>query len=151
MSSRPAQAQAYATRLTATMRAKAKPEGTSDADWDKKKSLYLGQGYYIAGVYCRADAVLEGLRYQSSCSAAVRGKQSRDFGYRVFLPWIGQLPARQADRRSAEDAGRAEIQRTIGSHGGSHAGTGAAQCGPDQAGIGRTGGSQIVSHLTKGI
>jgi len=47
--SRPAAAQAYATRLTATMRTKAKPEGVSEADWERKKSLYLGQGYYIAG------------------------------------------------------------------------------------------------------
>lgn len=49
MSSRPAQAQGYATRLTTTMRSKAKPEGVSAEDWERKKSLYLGQGYYIAG------------------------------------------------------------------------------------------------------
>jgi hypothetical protein len=49
MSSRPAAAEGYATRLTATMRTKAKPEGTSEPDWEKKKAMFLGQGYYIAG------------------------------------------------------------------------------------------------------
>lgn len=39
----------YATRLVTVMRSKAKPEGVGEADWEKKKSLYLGQGYYVAG------------------------------------------------------------------------------------------------------
>ncbi|HEY6341649.1 MAG TPA: hypothetical protein VIY49_09170 [Bryobacteraceae bacterium] len=40
---------AYATRLVNVMKSKAKPEGMSEGDWDKKKTLFLGQGYYIAG------------------------------------------------------------------------------------------------------
>jgi hypothetical protein len=39
----------YAARLTAVMKSKAKPEGVADADWERKKAQYLGQGYYIAG------------------------------------------------------------------------------------------------------
>ncbi len=151
MSSRPAQAQAYATRLTATMRAKAKPEGTSEADWDKKKSLVSGSRLLHRRGYRRADAVLEGLRYEPPSRAAVRGNESKHFGYRVFLSWIGELPAREVDGRSAEDAGRSEIQRTIGSHGRPDAGAGAAECVPDQAGIGHASRPQIISHLTNGM
>jgi hypothetical protein len=40
---------AYATRLVNVMKSKPKPEGMSEADWDKKKALFLGEGYYIAG------------------------------------------------------------------------------------------------------
>src|SRR6516225_4645469 len=39
----------FATRLVNVMKSKAKPEGMADADWERKKSLYLGQGYYVAG------------------------------------------------------------------------------------------------------
>ena len=49
MGSAPDRAIQNANRLTALMRSKAKPEGYSDADWEKKKSAMLGQGYYISG------------------------------------------------------------------------------------------------------
>lgn len=39
----------YATRLVTALRSKGKPEGISEADWDKKKNMMLGQGYYVAG------------------------------------------------------------------------------------------------------
>ena len=45
----PDRAMQYATRLVTVMRPKAKPEGVSDADWDRKKSTMLAYGYYIAG------------------------------------------------------------------------------------------------------
>jgi hypothetical protein len=32
------------------MRSKAKPEGVSEADWNRKKTDLTGRGYYIAGV-----------------------------------------------------------------------------------------------------
>lgn len=48
-SSNPDRAGGYATRLIAVMKGKAKPEGVSDADWERKKSALLGNGYYIAG------------------------------------------------------------------------------------------------------
>ena len=76
MGSRPAQAQAYATRLTATMRTKAKPEGTSEADWEKKKSLYLGQGYYIAG----------------AAAAQAQSWKDCDTNLRAALPYMASNP-----------------------------------------------------------
>ena len=40
----------YANRLTATLSKRAKPEGVSAADWERKRSAALAHGYYIAGV-----------------------------------------------------------------------------------------------------
>jgi hypothetical protein len=42
--------QAYANRLVAAFGNKAKPEGISDADWEKQKSAALGRGYWVVGV-----------------------------------------------------------------------------------------------------
>lgn len=74
--SRPAAAQAYATRLTATMRAKVKPEGESEADWERKKSLYLGQGYYIAG----------------ASAAQAQSWKDADTNLRAAIPFLGSNP-----------------------------------------------------------
>jgi hypothetical protein len=49
ISSSPDRAGGFATRLLAVMKAKAKPEGVAEADWEKKKSGMLGDGYYISG------------------------------------------------------------------------------------------------------
>jgi hypothetical protein len=43
------QAGAYAMRLVNSLKSKAKPEGVSEADWERSKNSMLGQGYYIAG------------------------------------------------------------------------------------------------------
>lgn len=40
----------YATRLVASFAKRTKPEGMSDADWEKKKATMVGEGYRIAGV-----------------------------------------------------------------------------------------------------
>jgi hypothetical protein len=40
----------YATQLTTVLSKRAKPEGISAADWEKKKKAGLGRGYWIAGV-----------------------------------------------------------------------------------------------------
>ena len=40
----------YANKLITVVRAKAKPEGYSEADWEKRKNAMLGAGYYFAGV-----------------------------------------------------------------------------------------------------
>jgi len=50
MGKSPDRAFTYATRLVNAMKAKAKPEGVSEADWQTKKSAFLGRGYYFAGV-----------------------------------------------------------------------------------------------------
>jgi hypothetical protein len=77
MPSRPAQAQAYATRLTAAMRTKAKPEGISEADWEKKKALFLGQGYYIAG----------------ATAAQTQSWKDCDTNLRAAIPYLGSNPS----------------------------------------------------------
>jgi hypothetical protein len=41
---------AYAERLIAAFGRKAKPEGVSAADWDRKKATMLGRAHWIAGV-----------------------------------------------------------------------------------------------------
>src|SRR5579863_5228057 len=49
ISSSPDRASGFATRLLTVMKAKAKPDGVAEADWEKKKSIMLGDGYYISG------------------------------------------------------------------------------------------------------
>jgi len=39
----------YAMRLVTVMKAKGKPEGVTEADWEKRKNMMLGQGYYVSG------------------------------------------------------------------------------------------------------
>ena len=46
----PDRALGYANKLTSVMKAKPKPEGVPEADWERKKSMMLGHGYYYAGV-----------------------------------------------------------------------------------------------------
>jgi hypothetical protein len=69
--------QSYATRLVQVMKTKAKPEGVSDADWDKKKSMFLGQGYYIAG----------------AAAASASSWQDADVNLRAAIPYVGKDPA----------------------------------------------------------
>jgi hypothetical protein len=45
----PDRALTYANRLIASMNKRAKPENLSAADWEKKKAVSLGRGYWIAG------------------------------------------------------------------------------------------------------
>jgi tetratricopeptide (TPR) repeat protein len=40
----------YARRLVAAVPKHAKPEGMSAADWDRKRNVSLGRGYWIAGI-----------------------------------------------------------------------------------------------------
>lgn len=44
------QAYTYAARLVTVMKSKAKPEGFSDEEWNRRKSTLLSRGYYTAGV-----------------------------------------------------------------------------------------------------
>ena len=43
-------AQGYANRLVAAMSKKSKPEGISEADWEKQKTSSLGRGYWVSGM-----------------------------------------------------------------------------------------------------
>jgi len=49
------QSGAYGNQLANVMRTKAKPEGVSDADWNKKKNMYMGHGLYWAGATACSD------------------------------------------------------------------------------------------------
>ena len=40
----------YANRMVEAMKAKAKPETVSDADWEKRKNTILARGYWMAGI-----------------------------------------------------------------------------------------------------
>jgi hypothetical protein len=71
----------YANRLTAAMTSKKKPDEVSAADWDKKKSLMLGHGYYIAGAmystknqYPQADKNLRAALPFLGSNEALRGQ-----------------------------------------------------------------------------
>ena len=67
----------YATRLVNVMKSKAKPEGMADADWERRKSLYLGQGYYVAGA--------------AACTKATW--TDCDKNLRAALPYVGKEPS----------------------------------------------------------
>jgi hypothetical protein len=43
-------AQGYANRLVEEFGKKSKPEGVSDADWEKQKAALLGRGYWVSGM-----------------------------------------------------------------------------------------------------
>jgi len=52
----PAKVVAYTTRLADYMNTRPKPEGVSDADWQKKKSTTLGLAYWMLGTTYAADS-----------------------------------------------------------------------------------------------
>jgi hypothetical protein len=67
----------YAMRLVTVMKAKAKPEGVAEADWEKRKNMLLGQGYYISG------ALACGKSTWTDC----------DKDLRAAIPFVGKDPA----------------------------------------------------------
>ena len=77
LSTAPGASLTAANKLVAVMRTKAKPEGTPDADWDKKKSSMTGAGYYFAGVV----------------SASQQRWADADRNLKAALPLIGGQPA----------------------------------------------------------
>jgi len=42
------QALNYSNKLVNVMKSKPKPDGVSQADWDRRKTVMLGRGYWIA-------------------------------------------------------------------------------------------------------
>ena len=67
----------YAMRLVTVMKAKAKPEGVAEADWEKRKSMMLGQGYYISGA--------------TACSKGTWTDCDKDL--RAAIQYVGKDPA----------------------------------------------------------
>jgi uncharacterized protein YaaQ len=74
---RPDQAYTYATRLVTVMKSKAKPEGFSDEDWNRRKTALLSRGYYAAGV--------------TGCMRQVW--KDCDTNLRAAIPLVGNQPA----------------------------------------------------------
>jgi hypothetical protein len=79
-------AQAYANRLVAAASKRAKPEGMGEADWEKRKSLQVGSGYWISGVvageknqYAAADKSLR------AALPYVKGNDSRTSAALFYL------------------------------------------------------------------
>ncbi len=70
---------AYATRLVNVMKSKAKPEGIAEADWERKKNMMLGQGYYIAGA--------------GACASKTPAWVDCDRNLRAALPLVSKEPA----------------------------------------------------------
>jgi len=74
--SKPDEAGRYATRLVNAVKVKSKPEGQAEADWERTKNAYLGQGYYIMGA--------------AACTK--QSWQDCDKSIRSALPLIGKEP-----------------------------------------------------------
>jgi tetratricopeptide (TPR) repeat protein len=71
---------ACATRVIEVLAKKPRPDGTSDEDWDRKKSQALGIAYYMGGV----------------SSSLVNSNTRADTMLRTALPSIKENPAMQA-------------------------------------------------------
>jgi hypothetical protein len=71
------QAYTYAARLVTTMKSKAKPEGFSDEDWNRRKSYLLSHGYYDAGI--------------TGCMRQIW--KDCDTNLRAAIPMVGGQPA----------------------------------------------------------
>jgi hypothetical protein len=83
-SSAPDRANGYATRLIAAMKGKAKPEGVSDADWEKKKGSMLGEGYFIAGATACARSTWVDCDRNLKAAMPYIGKDQRSVGIADF-------------------------------------------------------------------
>lgn len=71
----PEKATEYASRLIAAMPAEARPEGMSDADWEKKKATLTGTAQWIAGVnYAEAKRYKEADEALRAALPVVRGQ-----------------------------------------------------------------------------
>ena len=58
----PDRALGYANKLVAVLKTKGKPEGLSEADWEKTKTAGLTTGYYISGLIYGGQERLDRLR-----------------------------------------------------------------------------------------
>src|SRR5215469_1391188 len=67
----------YAGRLVNVLKTKAKPEGMADADWNRKKDMMLGQGYYVMG--------------SQACGKSTWTDCDRNL--RAALPYVGKEPS----------------------------------------------------------
>src|SRR6202000_625815 len=85
-SSAPDRAGGYATRLIAAMKGKAKPEGVTEADWEKKKSAMLGDGYFIAGASACSKSTWVDCDRNLKTAMPYIPKDQRNVGIADFYP-----------------------------------------------------------------
>ena len=119
------QAYTYATRLVTVMKAKAKPEGYSDEDWNRVKSTLLSRGYYDAGVAGCVRQIWKDCDTNLRAAIPMIGP-IRAVRPGVFLPGRGELPKFQDHHRPHQASGSPEVHPTIGGDLKPHAGPGAA-------------------------
>jgi hypothetical protein len=77
-SASPDRALNYANKLIAAMKAKAKPEGTSEGDWEKQKTAALATGYFTAGyVYLQKQAWVDCDKDMKAAAPLLSGDPAR--------------------------------------------------------------------------
>jgi hypothetical protein len=99
------QAGAYAMRLVNTLKSKAKPEGVAEADWERKKTTLLGQGYYIAGATACVRSVWTDCDKDLRAAVPYLGKDYSSLGPAYFyLGWSNyQLGKLTGDRTKVQE------------------------------------------------
>ncbi len=99
------QAGTYAIRLVNTLKSKAKPEGVAEADWERKKTTLLGQGYYIAGATACVRSVWTDCDKDLRAALPYLGKDYATLGPAYFyLGWSNyQLGKLTGDRSKIQD------------------------------------------------
>ncbi len=84
MSSSPDAANGYATRLIAVMKGKGKPDGVTDADWERRKAALLGDGYYVAGTTACAKSAWTDCDRSLRAALPYVGKDQRTLGITYY-------------------------------------------------------------------
>ena len=67
---------AFANRLVAAANSRQKPEAESAADWERQKSVWLGRGYWIAGVVERRKEPVRAVQQEPSRGASVHQRRT---------------------------------------------------------------------------
>ena len=76
--SSPDRALSYANKLIAAIKAKTKPEGVAEADWEKQKNAALATGYFTAGyVYLQKQAWVDCDKNMKAALPLLAGDQAR--------------------------------------------------------------------------
>jgi len=109
--SSPGPALAAANRLIGVIGRKKKPEGMSDADWQRTKTEMLGSAYTLGGRDPGGTEPICRCRQESEGSLAAGVRQFDDAELRVLLSRCFQLPDGQAYGRQIQDDSRRSIHR----------------------------------------
>ena len=107
-SSNPERAGTYATRLIAVMKGKAKPEGVTEADWERRKAAMLGDGYYIAGAAACTRSTWNDCDRDLKAALPYIGKDQRTLGIAYFYLGLAdyQIGKATGDRTKIQDGAK---------------------------------------------